>query len=295
MLACGCSFVQIKHKRLGRFIREHGLHEKTVVLGKDKIHYWQGGSGKPLLLIHGFGADATWGWYPQIEALAKQFHLIVPDLLWFGESSSEDPDYSLDHQVQAIENLMNHLGFARYDVAGISYGGALAYVMASKLPEQVNRTVIVASPGPVYKRADYEAMLKRFAIHSVADLIVPQTSDGLIRVLEIAYHKPPYIPWLYRQDVIDLVIAPNRQEKVQLLGRLIADLDSIASRYQKIEHPILLVWGEDDPLFPLELGKRFNEFLGTKGELKVMRKARHAPNLEYAKEFNRLTVEFLHR
>jgi pimeloyl-ACP methyl ester carboxylesterase len=292
-LASSCYLVYVKQKRMERFIKEQGLAEKVVNLGEDQIHYWEGGSGPPLLLVHGFGADATWGWSGQVEELSRHFRLVVPDLLWFGGSSSKKRDFSVDHQVKMLRNLMTHLGFARYDVAGISYGGIVSYVLVNEADSRVNRAVIVSSPGPYYTQEDYNETLARFDVDGIDKLILPVDSDGLLRLFSIAYRKPPYIPWGFRQNILDSIISPQREEKLALLDSALEQMKKQKPAAYKANKKMLIIWGSDDPLFKVELGSRLLKQVSPYGDLKVFTGARHALNLEYAREFNKTVIEFL--
>ena len=85
--------------------------------------------------------------------------MLVPDLLWFGDSvSGRTP--SLDAQADALQALLAARGIRQVELVGISYGGFVAVELARRLPQVVSRLVIVNSPGPVYTPADLQALLQ---------------------------------------------------------------------------------------------------------------------------------------
>jgi len=102
----------------------------------------------PVLLLHGFGASATWQWAPFLRPLlAAGLAPYVPDLIFFGASSSPAADRSPAYQAACIAAAMSALPSApqRYAVVGVSYGGFVAYHLAHAFPAAVERLVLVAA------------------------------------------------------------------------------------------------------------------------------------------------------
>lgn len=290
-----CNFVRWQEHFLERSIRRSGLVAKQTELGFDRIAYWEGGTGPTLLLLHGFGADGTFGWSEQIPVLAKHFHLIVPDLLWFGESESSQYEFSVEHQARAIKNLLAYLKVKQFQVAGISYGGIVALTLMSELPNQIKKAIIVSSPGPIYTQEDYQQLRDRFQIQSASEIVLPTDYTGLDRLLKVAYQRPPYIPMIARGDVIDFVKDRPGGERAKLLEHIVNDLERLKQQIKKFHGEVLIIWGNDDELFPVELATRLKNYFGDRAELKIIKNARHAPNIEYSAEFNKAVLSFFNQ
>jgi pimeloyl-ACP methyl ester carboxylesterase len=294
-----CNVVEWKRGRYERVFARSGLRPMSVRLGPDEIHLWEGGKGPPVVLIHGFGADAIWQWSSQAEALAPRHRLIVPDLLWFGASISSERDFTPAHQVRAVSALLSKLGVGRADLVGISYGGIVAYELARLHPERVRRLVLLDSAGRFYTDADYRELCKRFAVDDISKVLIPDDVATVRRQLELAYDDPPYMPdFAARQVLRDLVT--YRAEKRALLDALLRErsgakplspAETGAAVLSRI--PTLLIWGRDDPIFPLDLGHRLAAGIGA--QLRIINHARHAPNLEHPEEVNQALVEFIER
>src|SRR5262245_66284881 len=111
LLACltGCNVVAMKQAGIERTLRAAGLEAREERLGGDTVHYWSGGHGPAVVLVHGFGGSATWLWYPQVEDLAKDHTVILPDLLWFGDSPSGEGEFSMDDEVVATAATLRRL------------------------------------------------------------------------------------------------------------------------------------------------------------------------------------------
>ncbi|MBH2006238.1 MAG: alpha/beta hydrolase [Myxococcaceae bacterium] len=292
-MGSSCNLVQLQKRYVERNVRQVGLQSQEIRLGEDTIRYWKGGKGPTLLLLHGFGADGTVAWESQILELAKHFHLIVPDLLWFGGSYSLKADFSVEHQARAIKNLLEHLQIQKTDVMGISYGGLVAMLLLAESPEQVGRAIFVASPGPVYNPQDYEELLERFQAKNPAEIILPRTHSGLKRLLDIAYRNPPWVPFFVQKDLIEYVQDNPEGQRTALLEDLVSNFTRVRHRLQIHPKHVLIVWGSDDTIFPLKIGKRLKDYFGAEAQLQVIEGARHAPNIEFNVEFNHIVLGFL--
>lgn len=291
--AAGCNFVRLKERLLERSIKQSGLVKREVQLGVDHLAYWQGGKGPTLVMLHGFGADGTFGWSEQIPELARHFNLVVPDLLWFGRSESSKADYSVEHQAIAIKNLLDYLGVKQFSLMGLSYGGIVALHVLEDCPGRVERLIIVDSPGSVYTHEDYKKTLKHFKVESVSEIVMPSTPEGLDRLFHIAYANPPYVPFFAKSQIVDFVKDLPKGERTKLLHQALEDLDDLKKKMKAPKIPVSIIWGSGDALFPVEIGKRLKKHWGKQAVLKVIEGGKHTPNMDFSGEFNQLVVDFL--
>ncbi|HEV2550253.1 MAG TPA: alpha/beta fold hydrolase [Stellaceae bacterium] len=107
-------------------------------------HYVVDGSGPPVLLIHGVGAQLG-NWDGVAAVLARTFKVVRYDLRGHGKSSKVPGPYSLDLFVEDAVALLEHLGIARAHVAGHSLGGMIAITLAARHPERVDRLAILSA------------------------------------------------------------------------------------------------------------------------------------------------------
>ena len=291
--AIGCNVIRWQQRRLESRMTEAGMSERVAQVGDATVHYWEGGKGPPILFVHGFGASAVWQWCGQVEALAGDHHVIVPDLLWCGGSSSTNRDFSLDHQVRTLVALLDKVGERTVDVVGISYGGLAAYDLTSRYPDRVSRLVIVDSPGCAYKRADYDDLLRRFGLPSAAAILIPRREEDVDRLMSLAYSDPPWTPGFAKRQVLQEMYSSLREEKTALLEALVQSMDGRPGCDQAPDKQTLIIWGRDDQVFPLAIGERLAASLGARARLCIIEKARHAPNLEHAGEVNAQLKAFL--
>jgi haloacetate dehalogenase len=124
-----------------------------------------GGSGPPLLLLHGHPQTHVM-WHLVAPRLAREFTVVVPDLRGYGESSkpptTEDHEpYSKRAMARDAIAVMQHFGFERFDVAGHDRGGRVAYRLALDHPERVRKlaTLDIIPTGEHLRRADMKFAL----------------------------------------------------------------------------------------------------------------------------------------
>lgn len=291
-LVSACNVVRLGEWQLTRKLERRGMQSQTVLLGDANVHYWEGGEGPPVVLLHGFGASALWQWHEQVGPLARKHRVIVPDLLWFGGSWSKRRDFSIDHQLEMVLALLDHLGVEQADFVGISYGGILAHELAAMHPERVRRLAILDSPGRAYTAEDHTAMLQRFEVEDVGQLLVPDSPEDVEVLLGLGYYKPPKTPRWVQSQVLDGMYSEFREEKVLLLNSLLEQLDELDRRPGRVTHETLLIWGDNDRVFPLEIGKRLEASMEGRATLRVIEGACHAPNLEHGELVAKWLVEF---
>jgi pimeloyl-ACP methyl ester carboxylesterase len=285
-----CNVVSLQQAHIEHGLREQGLAPTRIVTNDAVVWAWVGGSGKPLLLLHGFGASGVWQWYKQIPAFAGR-RVIVPDLLWFGDSFGRTRDYSIDHQVRAMRALCRELGVESLDAMGVSYGGLVAYELASAHPELVARLVMVDSPGRAYTKDDYAALRARFGA-DIGAVLVPADANGVSKLFDLAYAEPPSPPGWVLPQIYDAFYRCHRTEQAALLDTLLGHIDELAARPDP-RAPTLIVWGREDPVFPLAIGERLAARLEGRAKLAVIDHAKHAPNVEHPEEFNAIVTKFL--
>lgn len=98
------------------------------------IAYWKTGTGRPLLLIHGF-PTASWDWAPIWQTLARKHTVIAVDMVGFGLSAKPRSKYSIDLQADMILELLDHLGISEFDVLAHDYGASVGQELIARQRE----------------------------------------------------------------------------------------------------------------------------------------------------------------
>ncbi|KAL6867738.1 hypothetical protein ACP4OV_015762 [Aristida adscensionis] len=251
-------------------------------------------SGKPpLLLLHGFGGDAKWTWARNLPRLARRFHVYAPDLVFFGaHSRSDSPLRSVAFQARCAADAMRLLGVHRYDLAGISYGGFVAYRMAAVEARDAVERVVIMTSGVAATPGEMRAMAAR-EDRAVEEVLLPQTADGLRFLVRRSMHRPPpWMPDFVLDDFIQLMFVDQRKERFELLHELLKNGAGI-NPLPVLTQETLILWGDKDRVFPIDLAYRLQRHLGERSRLEVIKNAGHALQLEGAEHVNRFITSFL--
>ena len=123
------------------------MDEKLVDVEGNKIRYLQDGiSNKNLILIHGLGASAE-RWEHVIPNFAKDYRVIVPDLIGFGQSDKPVIDYTTEYLGKFIEKFLNAIDVKNVSIIGSSLGGQIAVDFTATNPSKVGKLVLVSPSG----------------------------------------------------------------------------------------------------------------------------------------------------
>jgi pimeloyl-ACP methyl ester carboxylesterase len=239
-----------------------GELQRTSV-GAARITSQVMGSGPPLVLIHGLSGSAHW-WRRNTAALARHFRVYAVDLIGFGGSHGRQA-FVLDEAAEYLAGWCAQLGIERASFAGHSMGGYIAADLAASAPGLVDRLVLVD--------AAVLPLGRGYVQHAL----------GLAGALR--FTPPSFLPVLVRDSLragLWTVVGAARQ--------LLAS--DITVKLSAIRASTLLVWGEHDPLVPLEVGWRLLEAL-PESRLEIIAGAGHNPMWDRPEEFNRLVLQFL--
>ena len=126
-----------------------GFTEATADVNGVQIHYVKGGSGEPLVLLHGW--PQTWyEWHHLLPALAAHYTVIAPDIRGVGGSSKPEPAAGYDAYTLAedVHQLVQQLGFRHIRLVGHDLGVMVAYAYAATHPTEVVRLGLFDGPLP---------------------------------------------------------------------------------------------------------------------------------------------------
>lgn len=107
-----------------------------------RLHYWIGGSGSPVVLLHGY-AETGHMWRPLMPLLAQSHTVIVPDLRGAGDSGKPESGYDKKNMAVDIHALTSSLGFGRATIVGHDIGLMVAYAYAAQFPQETERLVLM--------------------------------------------------------------------------------------------------------------------------------------------------------
>lgn len=119
------------------------MTQKTFTYQASKIFYRTVGSGKPVVLIHGFAEDGD-VWKNQVDFLKQYFFLIIPDLPGSGQSALIN-NMSIESMAEVIKGILLNENIESCSIAGHSMGGYISLALAEKYPQMLSSIVLVHS------------------------------------------------------------------------------------------------------------------------------------------------------
>ncbi len=266
----------------------------TLQSGID-VYYEAEGKGDPLLLIMGTAADHT-TWSAQVEAYRDEYTVITYDARGTGMSTHpvHITDYSMRILADDAAALVDHLGYDRVHVSGLSLGSATAQELALNHPDKVATLQLHCTWG----RSD-EWFIRM--IESMEFAITHDDPAMYIRIALLWVASPAFI-----NDQPDEVAAfergfilenPHPPSKVGMLGHFHADKTHDAlQRLSSIAVPTLITSGEVDWQVPIRYGLEVHERIS--GSTMHVFGGPHSSHIafhEMAEEWNRFTLGWLRR
>lgn len=270
---------------------------KTVSVNGHRIAYLDEGQGPPLILLHGYGGS-MWQWEYQQLPLAAHFRVITPDLIGSGLSDKPDLDYRPEDLVESVRGLMDALCLSTATLVGNSMGGGVAIGMALIHPQRVDRLVLIDGL-PDHVRERLASPLMRRAVNTRLPIWLARLgnwlfpSSGTEAVLkEIVFNHALLTP-----AVLDR--SNRNRQRANLISPLLSIRDSLplweehfATRLHEIRHSTLILWGEQDRLFPPQVGRDLHAAI-SQSKLIIIHNSGHIPQWEQPQTVNRHLLDFL--
>ncbi|MGP4788972.1 alpha/beta hydrolase [Psychrobacter sp. 1Y11] len=254
------------------------LAVKSLTLASgDKIVYAENANltGEPLLLIHGFGGNKDN--FTRIADELEAYHVVIPDLLGFGESSKPmDADYRSEAQATRLHELLQAKGLANnIHVGGNSMGGAISVAYAAKYPKDVKSLWLVDTAG--FWSAGIPKSLEGATLENNPLLI--KSKEDFYKMYDFVMYKPPYLP-----KSVKAVFAQERINNKALDAKILAQIvtDNVEERAKIIAEykiPTLVVWGDKDQVIKPETVNVIKKII-PQSEVIMMKDVGHVPMIE---------------
>jgi pimeloyl-ACP methyl ester carboxylesterase len=271
---------------------------RTVDVHGHPVSFIEAGSGPVLLLIHGMAGTCV-NWEAVIEPLAINHTVIAPDFPGHGASAPGGGDYSLGSLASGLRDLMLALGHERATLVGHSLGGGVALQFTYQFPEMVERLALVSSGG---LGPDVSPILRAAALPG-AELFISATAGVGSRVGSVVGRGLGLIGLRPNADLAEVtrgyatLTDPERRKAfvatlravVGTQGQRVAALDKL---YLADDLPLLIVWGENDPIIPVDHAREAHTQLPN-SRLEIFEDTGHVPQLERPGRFIAVLERFL--
>lgn len=209
-----------------------------------RIHYTDEGRGEPVILIHGFAANADWNWRaPGVLGAIRDsgYRVIAPDMRGHGLSDKpETPEAYGAEMAEDIVRLMDHLGIAKAHVVGYSMGAFITLKLVTLHPERL----LSASPGGAgWQKADSENVGKLMRLADSLD-----SGRGFGPLFEIISPEGKAPGWFFNMTTGRLLARANNVKALACVARGFRGLEVSEVALKKNTVPTLSIVGTRDPL-----------------------------------------------
>lgn len=248
----------------------HGIRQialmrgEFVDVGGARVYYYAAGTrgaGDPVVLIHGFPM-ASRLWSEFVPEFAAGHRLIVVDLPGFGRS---DPPSAARNgcgaHAAAIHALLDDLQVERAFIVGHGMGGGVAQAFAVQWPTRVAGLVLVSSAGFGVKPRGMARLAR--ALGPLARHTPPALLAGLVHGSVRHGFADPDRSHLTLDTCLRNFTTPSGRDALasHLTTMRYCDTASWSTRLAEIDVPAAVVWGAEDPFYPVALGQRLHESL----------------------------------
>jgi len=262
-------------------LRTDGISSHYARIDGHQIHYFEGGSGPAILLIHGLGSRAE-DWaniMPQLVRGGR--HVYAIDMLGYGRSSRPaDAAYSIPQEAGVVEKFIASQNLAQTDLGGWSMGGWVAMRVALDEPERVRRLAIYDSAG------------LRFDVPFKVSLFWPDNPASLTALNDLlSPGRGPQIPALMQRDILRLV-QRNGWIVRRSMDSMLTGADLVDDKLSALKMPVLIVWGKNDQITPVALAYTFHAQI-PQSVLEIYDGCGHLTPLECADRVGPNTLAFL--
>jgi pimeloyl-ACP methyl ester carboxylesterase len=248
--------------------------------GRFKIDLLEGGSGPPLLYLHG-----TWAleWNDFLERLSARWSVLAPRHPGFGDSSGAEQLLDLPDLVYYYLDFLDQLGLRDLPLVGHGLGGMFAAELAAVQPERFSKLVLIAPLGLWNEQ------------HPVADYFTfrpPELAAALFHDLSSpAAQAAATIP-LQGDELVNYHL--GRAQSLAATARFVWPIPNrgLSKRIHRVRMPTLLVWGAADAIVPPPYAADFQTALPN-ARVELIEAAGHLPMLEQPARLAELVEGFL--
>ena len=270
---------------------------RTVLVHGQRIAYLDVGAGPPVILIHGFGGS-MWQWEYQQHQLSQHFRVLTLDLPGAGLSDKPDIDYRPDQMLDFFVGFMDAAKIPQATLVGNSMGAGLAIGMALTHPTRVAKLVLVDGlPQHVMEKLTSPSV--RRALESSAPSWLVSFGNTLFGglMIESVLQEIVHDPTLLTPAVLE---RSNRNRQLPgLIKPIMAVRENLplwesgfATRLGTITHPTLVLWGEEDRVFPIAVGEELHHTIKGSRFIRIP-KAGHIPQWERPDVVNQTLITFI--
>lgn len=226
-----------------------------------------------LVLLHGWGGSKE-SWRSNIPTFSKYFDCVALDLPGFGESQEPNKPWDTLEYSNFVKQFIKVLNIKSPVIVGKSFGGRIAIMFASKWPKEVSRLVLVSAAGLEDKTTSLQVKIRIIKLLGLVVSLIPGLDKEVIRRKVYKFLKLKD-EGTYKREVKKIVTNQDLRGILQL-----------------IEAKTLVIWGNNDTVLPLSVGKKLSAGIKN-SKLEIIKDGDHWVHEKHSKEFNQMVIDFL--
>jgi pimeloyl-ACP methyl ester carboxylesterase len=231
--------------------------------------YVRGGSGDPLLLVHGI-TTSSFIWDSLLPILSVRHDVIAVDLLGTGASDRPVPsDCSLAAHAHRLVVLLDTLGLDRVHLVGHDIGGGIAQIISVRHADRVATLGLVNTVGYDYWPVQ---PIVAFRTPILRQLAMASLDIGMLRLVirRAVHHRERITPEIFDRIRNEIAVPESRRAFLNSTRCLnTSDLTVIADDLKELPMPVLIVRGERDPYLSPEISDRLHREIPSSRLVKV--------------------------
>jgi pimeloyl-ACP methyl ester carboxylesterase len=270
-------WLQLANRFIRRSLMASGVTSRTIRIRGAEVHYYRaerGGSGPPLLLVHGLGSSAN-AFFKTMLPLARTFRTVYAlDLP--GNGFSPVPNAGpmpVREQVELLRDFRRELIGEPVFLLGNSLGGGMSLNFAFQEPEALLALGLVSPAGAQISEERFQQLVQSFSVKTTSDA---RTLAGKL------YAKPPLSVMLFANELRKMMTTDTVKSAISQVSR--ADLVQ-PEQLKALPMPTLLIWGQRERLLPYEGLDFFRAHLPSHAEVHEVSGFGHMPQMEHPHAF----------
>lgn len=259
------------------------------------LHVETYGSGKPVVLLHGFGAS-SYSFSRIIPALSKHYKVYAVDLKGFGDSPRpDDHRYSVYDQAVLVERFLKTHHLDHVIVIGHSYGGGVALSLALMDPARIDKMVLIDAAAYAQQLPKLIRWLQIPVVGPLAFYLLPASYE-----VEDSYRYAFYDDRKIPKDIVKVYTENLRKpgaKRVYLEASHVLipeDIDCVSRYYRQIRIPTLILWGANDIVIRPSRAYRLHRDLRN-SRLVIIPRCGHIPQEECPEAVVKALEKFMQR